>query len=37
VILATHDPQVLKAVGHRIITMEKGRIISDDIKHKSKV
>lgn len=37
VILASHDPLVLKAVGHRVITMEKGRIISDDIKHKTKV
>ena len=34
VILTTHDPALIKAVGHRIITMEKGRIVGDDRKSK---
>jgi len=32
VILATHDKDLIKAVGRRIITMEKGKIISDETK-----
>ena len=30
VILASHDMQVIKAVGHRLVTMEKGRIVKDE-------
>lgn len=37
VILTTHDPAVIKAVGHRIITMEKGRVVGDEHKSKGKV
>ncbi len=32
VILTTHDPQLIKAVGQRIISMERGRIVGDDQK-----
>jgi cell division transport system ATP-binding protein len=31
VILSTHDPQVILGVGKRIITMEKGRLIKDEM------
>ncbi len=37
VILTTHDPEVLKAVGHRIVTMEHGRVVGDEYKGKGKV
>jgi cell division transport system ATP-binding protein len=30
VILTTHDPMLIKAVGKRIITMERGRVVADD-------
>jgi cell division transport system ATP-binding protein len=32
VILTTHDPQLIKAVGQRIITMERGRVVADEQK-----
>lgn len=32
VILTTHDPDMIKAVGHRIITVERGRIVGDEKK-----
>jgi cell division transport system ATP-binding protein len=32
VILTTHDPQLIKAVGQRIISMERGRVVGDDQK-----
>jgi cell division transport system ATP-binding protein len=35
VILTTHDPQLIKAVGQRIISMERGRIVGDDQKARS--
>lgn len=35
VILTTHDPQLISAVGKRIITMQKGRIVGDESKHKA--
>lgn len=31
VILSTHDPQVIMGLGKRIITMEKGRLIKDEM------
>lgn len=34
VILTTHDPLLIKAVGTRILTMQKGRVVSDEHKHK---
>lgn len=37
VILATHDQDLIKAVGRRIITMEKGSIVSDETKAAHKV
>jgi cell division transport system ATP-binding protein len=37
VILATHDEHLIKAVGKRIVTMEKGRIIKDEQKRSHKV
>jgi len=37
VVLTTHDQQVIKSVGKRIVTMEKGRIVNDEHKGKSKV
>ena len=37
VILATHDEQLIKAVGKRIISMEHGRIIKDEQKRAHKV
>ena len=37
VILTTHDPALIKAVGRRIITMEKGRIVDDERKGNGKV
>lgn len=30
VVLTTHDPQLIKAVGQRIISMERGRVVGDD-------
>ena len=33
VILSTHDQQVIRGVGKRIITMEKGKIIKDEMHH----
>ncbi len=35
VILTTHDPALIKAVGRRIITMEKGRVVGDETKRKT--
>lgn len=35
VILTTHDPQLINAVGKRIITMEKGRIVNDEVRGKA--
>ena len=32
VVLTTHDPELIKAVGHRIITVERGRIVGDERK-----
>jgi cell division transport system ATP-binding protein len=32
VVLTTHDPQLIKAVGQRIISMERGRVVGDDSK-----
>jgi cell division transport system ATP-binding protein len=29
VILTTHDPLLIKAVGTRLVTMQKGRIVDD--------
>lgn len=29
VVLTTHDPQLIKAVGQRIISMERGRVVGD--------
>ncbi|MEK7506612.1 MAG: cell division ATP-binding protein FtsE, partial [Patescibacteria group bacterium] len=29
VILATHDNQIVNAVGRRVITMDKGKIVKD--------
>jgi len=37
VILTTHDPQLIKAVGQRIISMERGRVVGDDQRAESKV
>ena len=37
VILTTHDPQLIKAVGQRIISMERGRIVGDDQKARMSV
>lgn len=37
VILTTHDPQLIKAVGQRIISMERGRVVGDDQKARSTV
>ena len=37
VILTTHDPELIKAVGRRIISMEKGRIVGDDVRTKGGV
>lgn len=34
VILTTHDPLLISAVGKRIISMEKGRVVGDEHKHK---
>lgn len=36
VVLTTHDPELIKAVGNRIITVERGRIVGDDRKAASK-
>jgi cell division transport system ATP-binding protein len=37
VVLTTHDPELIKAVGNRIITVERGRIVGDERKHAHKV
>lgn len=37
VVLTTHDQQMIKAVGQRIISMERGRIVGDDQKAHTKV
>lgn len=37
VMLTTHDQQVIKAIGHRIVTIEKGRVVNDERHGKSKV
>jgi cell division transport system ATP-binding protein len=37
VILATHDQQLIDAVGHRIISMEKGMVVSDETHRAKKV
>lgn len=37
VMLTTHDQQVIKAVGHRIVTIENGRVVNDERHGKSKV
>ncbi len=34
VILTTHDPLLIRAVGTRIVSMEKGRVVGDAHKHK---
>jgi cell division transport system ATP-binding protein len=36
VILCTHDTQVIMGLGRRIITMEKGRVIKDEVHHPKK-
>jgi cell division transport system ATP-binding protein len=37
VVLTTHDQQLIKAVGQRIVSMERGRIVGDDNKAQSTV
>lgn len=37
VVLTTHDPQLIKAVGQRIISMERGRIVGDEQKARTRV
>ena len=37
VVLTTHDPELIKAVGNRIITVERGRIVGDERKRTHKV
>jgi cell division transport system ATP-binding protein len=37
VLLTTHDPELIKAVGNRIITVERGRIVGDERKRAPKV
>lgn len=37
VVLTTHDPQLIKAVGQRIISMERGRVVGDDSRAKTTV
>jgi cell division transport system ATP-binding protein len=37
VILTTHDQQMIKAVGQRIVTMERGRVVGDEQKHQAKL
>jgi cell division transport system ATP-binding protein len=37
VILTTHDPQLIKAVGQRIVSMERGRVVGDDEKVQTKI
>ncbi len=34
VILTTHDPLLIHAVGTRILTMQKGKVVSDEHRHK---
>jgi cell division transport system ATP-binding protein len=36
VILTTHDQQMIKAVGQRIISMERGRVVGDDQRAQTK-
>ena len=36
VVLTTHDPQLIKAVGQRIISMERGRIVGDEEKARAR-
>ncbi|HTH93320.1 MAG TPA: cell division ATP-binding protein FtsE [Candidatus Paceibacterota bacterium] len=37
VVLTTHDPQLIKAVGQRIISMERGRIVGDEEKARTRI
>ncbi len=37
VVLTTHDPQLIKAVGQRIISMERGRVVGDDSKARTTI
>ncbi len=37
VVLATHDPELIKAVGNRIVTIERGRIVGDEQKRAPKL
>lgn len=37
VVLTTHDPELIKAVGNRIITVGRGRIVGDEQKRAHKV
>lgn len=37
VVLTTHDPELIKAVGNRLITMQRGRIVGDERKAAHKV
>ena len=37
VILTTHDAQLIKAVGQRIVSMERGRIVGDEQKARTRV
>ena len=30
IILTTHNPKVIEKIGHRVVTMERGKIISDE-------
>lgn len=34
IILTTHNPKVIEKIGHRVVTMERGKIISDEKKNK---
>ncbi|MFA6416459.1 MAG: cell division ATP-binding protein FtsE [Candidatus Paceibacterota bacterium] len=34
IILTTHNPKVIEKVGHRVVTMERGKIISDEKRSK---
>jgi cell division transport system ATP-binding protein len=37
VVLTTHDPQLIKAVGQRIVSMERGRIVGDENRAQGKL
>lgn len=37
VVLTTHDPELIKAVGNRIVTIERGRIVGDEQKRAPKL